>query len=255
MENILNEHKYCFYTEKLADIQKIYPVKEKEYLVFDLITKGLNVFAGPAKSGKSWLMLQLADSVGGGIHYGYRPSFLEKVVNTPSYDTNKVLYFSLTVNQGQMAYRIKKQFITEPALSNILVSYSTGTSIMGFFRDLDVFLQRNNDIQLVVIDTFPAIFSKFEQGDEQKYIQYLGNLKVIAEKYDISIVCIVDTHKMIPKTNTVLDIVYGEQIAKVADNILLLNRNEELYVIRNAVQYKYALAFNNSDCRWHLCGY
>ena len=251
METNLREHKYCFYVESLADIQKNYPLKEQEYLVPSLITKGLNIFAGPAKSGKSWLMLQLADSVGGDIHFGSRPSFLDMAINTPSYDTSKVLYFSLTVNQGQMAYRIKKQLITQPALSNVLLSYSTSTSYLAFMRDLDLFLQRNNDIQLVIIDSFPIMLSKYERNSEEHYIKYLGDLKVIAEKYDISIVCVVDTHKIIPKTNTILDIVYGEQIAKVANNILLLNRNEELYVIRNSTQYKHSLTFNNSNCRWY----
>ena len=84
---------------QLIDLQELLltPLDETPFLVEDIFPSGVSILAGDEKSGKSWMMLQLAISIATG------QDFLDHHV-----DQGKVLYLSHN-NRHSAAHQEQRQ--------------------------------------------------------------------------------------------------------------------------------------------------
>jgi len=115
-----------------------------KFIVSQMISTGVYLFAGSPKIGKSWLALWLCDKVAKG----------EKVWE---YDTEQctVLYIALEDTKSTLHYRIED--ITDKASEQAYAVTSCKSISEGLVDEIDEFIGLHPDTRLVVIDTLQLV--------------------------------------------------------------------------------------------------
>ena len=182
------------------------------FVVKDLLPQGLNILAGQAKLGKSWLLLDLCLKVAKGDFFW-------------SQETEKgtVLYLSLEDRLNRIKDRICK--ITDSVPPNIYLTVMAKSIRNGLERQIEMFIQDHPDTNLVVIDTLQKVRRRngenFYAGDYKD----ISRLKYIADKHNISIVCVHHTNKKYSEDP--FNCVSGSTgLTGAADNIYVLQKVE-----------------------------
>ena len=156
-------------------------VKPARFVVNGLLPRGLNIVAGKRKEGKSWLMLDLCFSVAEG----------EKFLDHPT-EQGTVLYLDLEDPESRLIQRARG--IRDVIPSRFYEATKAGRLGGGLTEQIEDFVKEHPDTNLVVIDTLQKI--RKPKGDT-----YAGDyavisaLKSLADRLDISIVCIHHTRK------------------------------------------------------------
>ena len=118
---------------QLIDAQELLltPLDETPFLVEDIFPGGVNILAGDEKSGKSWMMLQLAISIATG------QDFLDHHV-----DQGNVLYLSLEDTYARIQKRAFK-LTNEICQGRVMLGIQSGT------LDSDLLEQLNDTVENV----------------------------------------------------------------------------------------------------------
>lgn len=131
-----------------------------EFLVDGIVPKGVCLLGAPPKSGKSWMALDLALQVSsGGIFLGH--------------DCKKtgVLYFALEDSLYRLMERTKKLQQNEPVSSDLHYAIyadkiEPGKPDSGFYKQLEMELDKYPNIELVIIDTLQLVTPSKQRGDD-----------------------------------------------------------------------------------------
>ena len=128
---------------QLIDAQELLltPLDETPFLVEDIFPGGVNILAGDEKSGKSWMMLQLAISIATG------QDFLDHHV-----DQGKVLYLSLEDTYARIQKRMFK-LTDEIGEGRVLLGIQSGTLDADLLDQLNDAVEKVPGIKLIIIDT------------------------------------------------------------------------------------------------------
>ena len=214
------------------------------FVVKDFLSQGLNILAGQAKVGKSWMMLDLCIKVAKG----------EKFFG---FDTEKstVLYLCLEDSPNRIRDRMVK--LTDTAPANLHFAVMADNLAGDLTKQIESFIDKHPDTSLVVIDTLQKI--RKAKGD-----MYAGDYKVIsilkrlAERRGISIVCVHHTRKKSDKDpfNTVSG---STGITGAADNIYVMKTDDscsdfaKLYMRGRDIPER-VLTIQFENFRWNCLG-
>lgn len=208
--------KHYIKSEQLISIQnllskKFPPIK---WAVEQLLPAGLVVLAGPPKSGKSWMALDLSYSIASG-----KP-FLDKFPT----NSKTAVYFALEDSYRRLQkrfYEIVNKDYTKGA--GLLIHDKLTCIGSGLETTLtDIIAKKNPGI--IIIDTLAKVTPPNSKGKD--YIndyKLLGPLQRIALDNDITIVLVHHTRKM-PAANEFDEISGTTAITGVADTLMLLKK-------------------------------
>lgn len=145
------------------------------FIVNDLLAVGSAILAAPAKTGKSWMMLQLAIAAAeGGYFLGHKVNQCE------------VVYFALEDSPRRLKDRLKKQLAGKPAPEGITFITEAPTIEDGLLVEIEKMITDNPKIKLVIIDTLQKVkppSSKTQTPYEQDY-RLLGDVTDLARRKD-----------------------------------------------------------------------
>lgn len=218
-------------------------VKPVRFVVRGLLPRGLNIVAGKRKEGKSWLMLDLCFSVAAG----------EKFLD---FDTEQgtVLYLDLEDPETRLLQRARE--IRDVIPSKFHEATKAGKLGGGLAEQIEDFVKDHPDTNLVVIDTLQKI--RKPKGDTYAGdYQVISSLKNLADRLNISIVCIHHTRKL--KAKDTFDSVLGSTgLTAAADGIYVLERKADSkpfgrlsYISRDIPDGEISVRFDNDTCRWY----
>ena len=226
--------------EELMQIE-LPPVR---FVVKDFLSQGLNILAGQAKVGKSWMMLDLCIKVAKGERFF-------------GFDTEKstVLYLCLEDSPSRIRDRMMK--LTEVAPANLHFAVMADNLSGDLIKQIESFIDKHPDTSLVVIDTLQKV--RKAKGD-----MYAGDYKVIsilkrlAKRRGISIACVHHTRKKLDKDpfNTVSG---STGITGAADNIYVMKQDDscsdfaKLYMRGRDIPER-VLTIQFDNFRWNCLG-
>ncbi len=218
------------------------------YYVDELLPQGLNLICSVPKLGKSWLALDLCLSVCEG----------KKFLN---HNTTKCscLYFALEDSHGRIKKRLNKVLGNEKAPSNLICSINSHDLKNGFVQQIEDFLNKYDDIKLIVIDTLQKVRSEGKNNNAYSHdYKELSMIKRIADERGICIVLIHHVRKGI-STDPFERVSGTNGITGTVDTTWVLEkslRNDEetkLSVVGRDVEYnEYVLSFNKDTCKWQF---
>lgn len=199
---------------------------EMDWLIKDLLPKGLTVFAGKSKTGKSYLMLNImmklaqndwmfADTSASGFH-GKR---------------GHILYLALEDTERRLAIRMRG--INADPKVRVLDKYlelrlTWPKFFNGGLSKIEQWIQEKTKPILIVIDVIERIAPKSSKTSAGRYYSeeygIFGPISDLAHKYNTSIIVI--THSTKNKASDVFDeILGGAGTAGPADNLMVLAKD------------------------------
>ena len=156
-----------------------------EYLAEPVLPKeGLVLLAAPAKTGKSWMVLQLAAALLRG----------ESFLGFPTKKT-RVLYLSLEDH----AQRLYERAGSMGCLGSPDLFFATRAELLGqgFEEALCAFLEQEEGIGLVIVDTLQKIREISADGySYSRDYDVMNRLKAISQRFSIAVLLVHHTNKM-----------------------------------------------------------
>jgi replicative DNA helicase len=219
-------------------LNTVYP--PVDWFVGDLITKGLTVFTGDPKIGKSWAALQLAAAIDQG---GYFMGRLKA-------KKTGVLYYALEDTPARLQCRSRKQGTD---------SYNTAVfaTVPDTAADMQAYLKANPHIQVVIIDTMQKMLGIEDLNDYSDTCRAMASLKAVADELGIAVVVIHHNKKGSKYMPDHLEKGLGSiGINGSADTIISLyrNRGEKGAALsvsgRDMPDTKYNLVWEPALCSW-----
>lgn len=143
------------------------------FVVDDLLPAGSAILAAPAKTGKSWMMLQLTIAAAEGGH------FLGKAVNKCH-----AVYFALEDSPRRLQDRLKKMLAGKDPPGGITFITKAPRIEDGLLGDIEKMVSEDPDIKLVIVDTLQKVkppSSKTQTAYEQDY-RLLGDVTDLAHR-------------------------------------------------------------------------
>jgi DNA-binding transcriptional ArsR family regulator len=175
------------------------------------LMEGVTVLAGRPKKGKSWLAL------------GWSIDIVR--------DGGEVLYMGLEDNHRRLQKRLKS-ILQGEELPRGFKAYTKWKKFdAGGLDDLRNKLQANKKIQLVVVDTMQKVRPRLTKGADPYQADYemIGQLKAIADEFEISIIIVHHTRKA--DATDFIDSVSGSTgLTGGADAVLVLQRKPRSHV-------------------------
>lgn len=158
-------------------------------LIENMLYNGLTIMAGKAKSGKSFLSLQLSISVALGT-----PALSGRAITRPG----GVVYYSLEMGENRTADRMRKLLETEQvSLQNVDFVWDCLPMNSGGIEQLDMVLEEKKP-NLVIIDTFLGfVKGQAKEGGDLLRNQYseVERIKKLADKHETAILLVHHTRK------------------------------------------------------------
>lgn len=140
------EHKPRMFETFTAEelLKKTFP--ETFFVVNDMLPAGSAILAAPAKTGKSWMMLQLAIAAASG---GY---FMGRKVNKCH-----VLYLALEDSQPRLEKRLVKSLAGQPLPGGLNFSVEAPGIGHGFIEAVTAHLEADPELKLIIVDTLQKV--------------------------------------------------------------------------------------------------
>lgn len=189
------------------------------WIVDKFLPTGLSVIGSPSKSGKSWMMLQLAEAI-----------IMEK--EFLGYATNKceVEYMALEDTEARIVGRVRTHLKGAKLPHGIHISIKAPT--LDNDKLLDVMaekLEENPSIKLFIIDTLQKV--RKINGGKQDSNQYaadyteLGLLKEFADDNQIAILVVHHTRKMKDPSDPFANLLGSTAIQGVMDTMAVMDKD------------------------------
>ena len=188
--------------------------QSRSSVIEGLLCRGMYLFVGAPKVGKSFLVTQIAYHVSKGIPLWDLPVH-----------KGTVLYLALEDNLGRLQERLYRMFGTAED-ENLFLSISARQSGNGLEEQLTQFLQEHPDTSLIIIDTLQMIRS--DSGDNYSYArdyQNIADLKSFADKHGICLIVVHHTRKQ--KADDAFDMISGTNgLMGAADGAFILRKEK-----------------------------
>lgn len=239
----------CFVSKKATEILST-EVKKDSFIIDGLLAPGLTMLAGPLKSGKSWLSLQMALSIASGREFWGRET-----------TKGNVLYMAFDDDEKRVKQRLGTLSGNGDAPDGFDIAF--GIDGEGTLPDgLDRYLDKSIDTKVVIIDSLENISTGKEpcrMGYEHDY-EMLAHMKKIADKHQVAVIVITHTGET-KDNNDWMDNTCGSiGISGTADTImwLLEKENWKKYSFgvtsRDFPELSLEIEFMNDTCQWECAG-
>ena len=216
-------------------------------LIDNFLYSGVYILAGPPKTGKSFLMAQLAYHVAAGMEF-----FNHKV--TPA----SVLYLSLEDDLVRLQKRFSRMFGVE-GNANLYLATKADSLNQGLEEQLTDFLQSKPATKLIIIDTLQKIreFSSAAYSYASDY-HIINLLKEIASRHNICIIVVHHTRKM--EAEDKFDMISGTTgLLGAADGAMILQKKRrtdkraQLSIVgRELADREIIIEFMPESCTWQF---
>jgi RecA-family ATPase len=186
-----------------------------QYVIENMLPKGLTILAGSPKVGKSWLVLDMCDKIAKGEPlWGF---------NTMQGTT---LYLCLEDTYNRIQTRL--ECMTENASEQTFFATIINDLSSGFYEQIAGFIKQHPETVLVVVDTFQKIRSKtIDRNIYASEYDEANKIKAIADKLNIAIMLVHHTRKL--ADNDPFNTISGSTgIIGACDGIMVLNKENRL---------------------------
>lgn len=225
---------------------------DPKYIVPGLLPEGLTVFAARPKQGKSWLALQAALAVGGGL-----PGLLGSI--DPA--AGSVLYLALEDTRRRLKTRVLKILTGKGWAPPRAVEFRTAShrGAVGIAH-VEEWLKSRPDARLVIVDTLQKFRPPQKGGKGDTYAddyETMGQLKALADRYAVAVLVIHHSRKS-PAENPFDEVSGTLGITGAADSIFVLERKHQeeeasLFVTgRDVEEETLTLKFDAAHCLWGI---
>ncbi len=221
---------------------------EANWLIQNLLPTGLTILAGKPKSGKSWLVYDLALKMAtGDILFGKL-----------DVDQGNAILLALEDTKRRLKDRMKTLLIDEPPPPGSLKLHCECSK--NGVKELEASIIAMDGVRLVVIDTLARFRSKAKSNSDLygKDYEDIAQLKALADKYSIAIVVLHHLRKS--KADDPFEMINGTGgLTGAADTMMVLEKahgstHASLHVRgRDVEEQTLGLAFDNGH--WTIDGY
>ena len=221
------------------------PMPKSQFLVEGLISSGLSIIAADEKSGKSWMMLDLALSIAKG------QDFLGHPVRQ-----GDVFYFSLEDSFSRLQDRLFR-LTDEISPGRVYLATKSDPISDGLIEQMTIIIRKKPDIKLIIIDTLQLVRSNDGEFSYANDYADVAKIKEFAMDNDLSIFLVHHTRKQGDARNVFNKFNGTKGITGAADTMFLLDKENNysdkatLYVKGRDLQYT-ELTIRFKDCRWEL---
>lgn len=222
---------------------------EPEFIIPGIIPEGLTMLVGPAKTGKSWLCLDLALSMASG----------REVFGCVEPDPASVLYLPFEDSMSRLKHRIQLLKYRGGNKSQLLIPESWSRASDGGMEDLVKFVRDHPEVKLIIIDTLARFRdnSSSRKGQYQKdYDDMVGLQDLARANQGLGIIVVHHTRKM--ASDDPMDLINGTNgLGACADTTLVCQRvrmqNQATLSImgRDLEERELGMEFG-SDLRWRI---
>lgn len=160
-----------------ADTLLATALPETEFLVENMIPQGLHIFAGPAKTGKSWFMLDMCLKIATG----------EPLLNFGTVRSD-VLYLCLEDTYTRVQQRLK--MLTDNPPDNLRFCVTCSKLGEGLIEQIEGYIKKYPQTKLIVIDTLQKIRGNGSGNSYAKDYNDLTMVKQVADKYKMAIMLV-----------------------------------------------------------------
>lgn len=222
------------------------------FIVLDFIASGVGMLVGAMKSGKSWLVLQLAANIASGQ------------LTLGKFKTNKcgVLYLALEDGPARLADRLKMLHLDHLRNLNIATEWRRGVDGLA---DIRTYIEANPNVKIIFIDTLGCFRNAPKSRNIfQSEYDSIREFKKLADEKKVCIMLIHHTRKPGINQNEnvdVLDSINGSSgLGAACDSIMVLRRKRggqeaTLYCTSRDIEEKdWGLHWNISDGGWKITG-
>ena len=224
------------------ELEQLYTVVE------DMICQGLTILAGDPKVGKSWLCLDLCNSICN------EETFL-------GFNTNKCecSYFALEDSRNRLQSRLKKITERKDTLKKFHLQINCSPLDEGLLEELENHLKEFPNVKLIIIDTLQKVRETKSNGNNMYSQDYseMAKIKSFADEHKICIVLI--HHLKKGQEDDVFQKLNGSNgITGAADTIIVLskikNKKEVKFSIegRDVESNEKLLLFNKETFKWEV---
>ena len=183
-------------------------------IVENMLTPGVALFGAPQKTGKTFFCLQLADAITTG------KDFLNHKVKKGS-----ILYLAFEDHKYSISERLNRMGV-EPNEKFILRFYKNGDNF-DFQNCLDEEWSKNQDLRVVIVDTFAKIRKNGERDYESEYKE-IAQYHSLGLLYDLTIVLVTHLRKEFNPSSP-FDAIYGSRgLTAGADCILVMYKRNHI---------------------------
>lgn len=213
MDQILTNNRIiCFTAKELMERD----IPELQWIVPGLIPTGLIMLGGPAKTGKSVLVFDLAVAVALGL-----PVFGKIQV-----EKSGVLYISLEDTEARLQDRLSTLLQGKIAPDNLHFYLEWPKFDVDGLEKLDSWLTAHPDVKLVIVDVYAKIKKPMSGRNwyEQDY-QDLSSVKKLAEKHSAAIILVVHLNKSKDCEDPFHAITGSTAMSGAPDTLLLFKSN------------------------------
>lgn len=227
-------------------------LKPPKWIIEDIICESVAILCAPAKTGKSWMVLQMCVAVADGKPF-------------MGFKTNKTdcLYFALEDSQFRLQERLKKMLGDKPAPNNLYFSIHAETVDKGLIAQLQNEIEKNPSIGFIVIDTFQKIRRRNYRNDSAYSKDYdeMSLFKKFTAKNKIAILLVHHLRKKIDDAD-IFNMVSGSNgIMAAADTALIItkkNRGDTEATLnmtgRDIRNDELVISFDDRTCIWSVIG-
>lgn len=216
-------------------------------IIDGLLYSGTHIFAGSAKIGKSFFMLQIAYHIATGDNLWEYPV-----------KQGTVLYLALEDDLGRLQTRLYKMFGVE-TVDNLHLAIHAKNIEDGLVVQLEEFVQLHPDTNLIIVDTLQKVR---DEGDEQySYAmdyRTITALKAFTDSHNLAVMFVHHTRKM--KSDDSFEMISGTNgLMGAADGAFVLQKKKRtepiamLQVVgRDQPDQELTLEFDTEHCKWEL---
>ena len=224
------------------------PIEPLGFTISDILPHGLFILSGSAKVGKSWLALDLCNTVANGGQLWDYPA-----------TQGEALYLALEDTPKRMRERLSKiapdyNFNAPSDIHFVHRSYKLGE---GLAEQINTFLGTHPQTKLIVIDTLQYIRNTGNNvGTYATDYRDMDALREIIKGRKLTMLLVTHNHKA--NADDPLNKVYGSAgLTGAVDGIFVLEkkkRSDDVAKLtianRDTEGYEFHLRFNRSCCRW-----
>ena len=216
-------------------------------VIKNFLYPGFYILAGAPKTGKSFLMAQIAYHVAQGRE-------LWKLPTTPS----SVLYLALEDKYYRLQQRLVRMFDMDVA-EKLHLAVSAKDLYNGLDEQLAGFIKKYPDVRLIIIDTLQKIRSVYDEKINYARDYNVGiKLKEIADKYNICLLVVHHTRKQ--QADDSFEMISGSNgLFGAADGAMVLRKDSRItdkavleIVGRDQADQVLTLRFGRDTCLWRL---
>lgn len=217
------------------------------YVIPPYVAEGLTLLAGAPKVGKSWLALDMAVAVAGGMQcLGHTCA------------TGSVLYLGLEDNERRLQARMNRLVGTGRARP-LQLTFATRWPRIGDggAEEIESWIRKEDSARLVVVDVLAMMKPIERRKNSPQYDADYGAVKAlqaIASTHNIAILVIHHTRKMRSEADALENISGTLGLSGAADSVLILDRGPAGSTLygrgRDIEEIETAISFDREACRW-----